>query len=101
MEVTDEAESSVEGDGGDNKEPQETNELLVLDPLALELDLNHGKIEKLENLECLTQIEGLYLRWNLIKKIENIQTLVTLRELEFYDNQLTVIENLDTLVNLE
>lgn len=80
---------------------EESNELVILDPDAYEVDLNHGRIGKLENLECLHQVEGLYLRWNMIKKIENIQTLTTLRELELYDNQITVIENLDTLVNLE
>ena len=79
----------------------ETNELIVLDPNATEVDFNHGSIAKLENLECLTQVEGLYLRWNLIKTIENIGMLVTLRELELYDNQITEIENLDSLVNLE
>jgi len=79
----------------------ETCELIISDPSAIEVDLNHGKISKLENLDCLTQVEGLYMRWNLIKKIENLQTLVTLRELELYDNQLTKIENLDALVNLE
>ena len=99
-------------DSADEEEPKQAeattsndsetaNELVILDPEALEVDLNHGKIAKLENLECLQQVEGLYLRWNLIKKIENIQTLLTLKELELYDNQLTVIENLDTLVNLE
>ena len=82
-------------------EEESANELVILDPEALEVDLNHGKIAKLENLECLRCVEGLYLRWNLIKKIENLHTLVTLKELELYDNQLTVIENLDTLVNLE
>lgn len=65
------------------------------------MDLNHARIGRLENLECLTCVEGLYLRWNLIKKIENLSTLVTLRELELYDNQISVIENLEALVNLE
>lgn len=84
-----------------SSENAESTELVILDPNATEVDLNHGRIAKLENLECLTQVEGLYLRWNLIKKIENIEMLVTLRELELYDNQITVIENLSTLVNLE
>lgn len=66
-----------------------------------ELDMNHQKIGRLENLEPLTKVERLYCRWNLIKKIENLETLVTLRELELYDNQITVLENLDSLVNLE
>ena len=55
----------------------ETNELIVLDPDATEVDFNHGRIAKIDNLECLTQVEGLYLRWNLIKKIENISMLTT------------------------
>ena len=102
QESADEEESKPAGDkGAINSNDEETNELVILDPEALEVDLNHGKIAKLENLECLQHVEGLYLRWNLIKKIENIHTLVTLKELELYDNQLTVIENLDTLVNLE
>ena len=93
-------------DSSDEKEETEEKEekvceLVILDPTALEVDLNHGKIAKLENLECLTQVEGLFLRWNLIKKIENLDMLVTLKELELYDNQLTTIENLDALVNLE
>lgn len=66
-----------------------------------EVDMNHHKIGRLENLEPLTKVERLYLRWNLIKKIENLETLVTLRELELYDNQITTLENLDNLVNLE
>ena len=82
-------------------ETETSNELVILDPNATEVDLNHGRIAKLENLECLTQVEGLYLRWNLIKKIENIGMLTTLKELELYDNQITEIENLHTLVNLE
>lgn len=101
QESADEDESKAACDTGANNNDAETNELVILDPEALEVDLNHGKIAKLENLECLQQVQGLYLRWNLIKKIENIHTLVTLKELELYDNQLTVIENLDTLVNLE
>ena len=84
-----------------SSEKAESTELVILDPNATEVDLNHGRIAKLENLECLAQVEGLYLRWNLIKKIENIEMLVTLRVLELYDNQITVIENLTTLVNLE
>lgn len=77
------------------------NEIIIIDPETTELDLNHGRIGKLENLEQLKCIERLFLRWNLIKKIENLDTLHTLKELELYDNQITVIENLGALVNLE
>lgn len=77
------------------------NDIVVIDPDCIELDLNHGRINKIQNLEPLTQIENLYFRWNLISKIENLDTLVTLKELELYDNQITKIENLGALVNLE
>lgn len=98
-EHTDSSKSSVE-EAIVNTET-ETKELIILDPNAIEVDFNHGRIEKLENLECLTKVEGLYLRWNLIKKIENIGMLTSLKELELYDNQITEIENLGSLVNLE
>lgn len=77
------------------------NDIIIIDPETDTLDLNHGRIGKLQNLEALRNLERLYLRWNLIKKIENLSTLTTLLELELYDNQITVIENLDALVNLE
>lgn len=77
------------------------NDIIIIDPETTELDLNHGRIGKLDNLEPLTCIERLYLRWNLITKIENLDTLTTLQELELYDNQITKIENLGALVNLQ
>ena len=84
----------------DNNE--ETVDLRVLDPTITDLDLNHGRIGKIENLEPLTQLETLSLRWNLIKQIENLSCLgATLTELELYDNQITKLENLDSLVHLE
>lgn len=66
-----------------------------------ELDFNHSRLTKLENLEPLRKIHRLCFTWNLIKKIENLDTLVTLVELELRDNQIVDIENLDALVNLE
>ena len=101
MDSSDEKDVTKVESANETQSEQETCELVIVDPSAIEVDLNHGKISKLENLDCLTQVEGLYLRWNLIKKIENLQSLVTLKELELYDNQLTKIENLDALVNLE
>jgi len=76
-------------------------DVITLDPEQTDVDLNHGRIAKIENFEPLVKLERLCLRWNLIKKIENLETLTTLIELELYDNQITEIENLDTLVNLE
>ena len=73
-----------------------------MDPDTIDLDLNHGRIGKIQNLESLTQLETLTLRWNMIKTIENLNNLgATLRELELYDNQITKLENLESLVNLE
>jgi hypothetical protein len=80
-----------ESDTEANPNEEETEELCILDPEALDVDLNHGKIAKIENLEALTSVETLCLRWNLIKKIENLSTLTTLRELELYDNQVLLI----------
>lgn len=77
------------------------NEIIIIDPDCLELDLNHGRINKLQYLEPLTCVEKLYFRWNFITKIENLDHLVTLKELELYDNQITKIENLGCLMNLE
>ena len=62
---------------------EEEQELIILDPEAIDIDLNHGKIGKIENLENLRNVETMSLRWNLIKKIENLSTLTTLKELEF------------------
>ena len=100
------ASETVNSDSSDvEQEPAETEETVdmrILDPDTIDLDLNHGRIGKIENLEPLTQLETLCLRWNMIKKIENLSTLgSTLTELELYDNQITVLENLDSLVNLE
>lgn len=77
------------------------NDIMIVDTETLELDLNHGRIGKLQNLEPLVCIERLFLRWNLITRIENLDTLVTLKELELYDNQISKMENLSALVNLE
>ena len=79
---------------------EETQELVIVEPDAYDVDLSHGKIAKIENLEALTRVETLCFRWNLIKKIENLSGLTTLTELDLYDNQLSVIENLEALVNL-
>jgi protein phosphatase 1 regulatory subunit 7 len=82
-------------------ELQQVFSLLLCFVVNQELDMNHQKVGRLENLEPLTKVERLYFRWNLIKKIENLDSLVTLKELELYDNRITTLENLDSLVNLE
>lgn len=96
-------DASVEGDKPKEDKGPELTEISAadLEPDATEVDFNHSRIGKLENLETLRCVEVLILRENLIKKIENISMLTTLKEVEFYDNQITKIENLDSLVNLE
>uniref|UniRef100_A0A6P7GVX6 Dynein axonemal assembly factor 1 homolog n=1 Tax=Diabrotica virgifera virgifera TaxID=50390 RepID=A0A6P7GVX6_DIAVI len=93
--------NAADGDHNEGNRGPTTNDITIIDPECLELDLNHGRVDKLQNFEPLTCIERLYLRWNLITKIENLDTLTTLIELELYDNQITKIENLGCLVNLE
>lgn len=93
---------SDQSENEENINEEETEDLRILDPDTIDLDLNHGRIGKIENLEPLTQLQTLSLRWNLIKKIENLTTLgQTLTELELYDNQIGKLENLDALVNLQ
>ena len=97
-----EGNSDVSDTEQDPQNQEEPVDIRILDPDTIDLDLNHGRIAKIENLEPLTQLETLCLRWNMIKKIENLSILgSTLRELELYDNQISVLENLDQLVNLE
>ncbi len=71
------------------------------DPDILDLDLNHERIAVIENLDGLTRLETLCLRWNLVKRIENLDCLAeNLTELDLYDNQIAKLENLGALVNL-
>merc|ERR1719339_809250 len=46
---------------------------------ATDLDFQHCKIPKIENLENLPAIERLGFRWNFIKTIENVSHLTTLQ----------------------
>ena len=94
--------SDISDEDNANQDDDETVDLRIVDPDTFDLDLNHGRIGKIENLDGLTQLETLSLRWNLIKKIENLNSLgATLRELELYDNQIDTLEHLDALVNLD
>ena len=52
---------------------------------------NHGRIAVMENLEVLTRVETLCLRWNMISKIQNVATLTSLTELDLYDNQARLV----------
>lgn len=47
---------------------EDCQEIIIVNEHTTELDLNHGRIGKIENLEHLKNLERLYLRWNLIKR---------------------------------
>lgn len=49
----------------DNEEIVDSEEIIIIDPQTEELDLNHGRIGKLENLEPLTRIQR-FLNINMI-----------------------------------
>ena len=83
--------SPVQSEEEQEDTSEETVDLRILDPTTTDLDLNHGRIGKIENLEPLTQLETLSLRWNLIKQIENLNCLGdTLTELELYQSRLGI-----------
>ncbi len=96
----DQAHSDTEEQAGGEQE--EVREMAVGDdPDLLDLDLNHERIGRIENLDGLRRVETVCLRWNLIKRVENLDCLAdTLTELDLYDNQIAELENLGSLVNL-
>lgn len=98
---TDQLQLVVDTDAKDGPTIAKMEDVITIDPECEELDLNHGRIGKIEHLEQMVKLERLFLRWNLLKKIENLDSLTRLVELELYDNQITEIENLDNLVNLQ
>ena len=65
---TDDPEDGVANNAHDDDiggEPPGTID--VPDPDAYELDFNHCRLNKIQNLENLTQIETISFRWNQIK----------------------------------
>ena len=78
--VLSDAESNAEdGNYDESNEAPGVINISEAEKDALDLDFQHCRIHKIENLETLTSIETLGFRWNLIKKIENLQHLVTLQ----------------------
>jgi protein phosphatase 1 regulatory subunit 7 len=84
----------------EEREPEKEERTVTIDPGALDVDLNHCGLRRIERLEELTQVESLCLRQNYISKIEGLETLTTLTDLDLYDNRLARIESLDNLTNL-
>ena len=66
-------DSDPSGDEANTNAEEEPGviEISENDKNAVELDFQHCKIAKIENLEQLSSIESLGLRWNFITKIEN------------------------------
>ena len=60
---------------------------------------NHGRIAVMENMEVLTRVETLCLRWNMISKIQNVATLTSLTELDLYDNQARLVGSFSGVYN--
>ncbi|OHT08498.1 hypothetical protein TRFO_23025 [Tritrichomonas foetus] len=65
------------------------------------LRLTYMHIRKIDNLQCYTALQELYLANNIIKKIENLSTLTTLRKLDLSFNLIEDFEGLEALENLE
>ena len=65
------------------------------------LRLTYMHIRKIDNLQCYTALQELYLANNLITKIENLSSLTTLKKLDLSFNMVSDFEGLEALVNLE
>lgn len=59
-----------------------------------------NRIEKLEHLKAVPNLEMLYLQNNKISKIENLSHLQRLKKLYLSKNRISVVEGLDSLQNL-
>lgn len=64
------------------------------------LQLDNNIIEKIENLDHLTNLKWLDLSFNNISKIEGLDNLVNLTDLSLYNNRITVLEGLDKCTKL-
>ncbi|WP_223600778.1 leucine-rich repeat domain-containing protein [Chryseobacterium sp. GVT01B] len=64
------------------------------------LSINGTEINKIKNLENVINLRYLYLGANKIKKIEGLENLKKLRSIYLSYNQITKIENLDDLPDL-
>ncbi|KAL4502457.1 hypothetical protein ABPG72_012044 [Tetrahymena utriculariae] len=62
---------------------------------------NNSKIQRLEGLDDLVNLQELNLSYNSIQKIENLARLQNLRELNLAENNLSRLEGLEVLKNLE
>lgn len=65
------------------------------------LRLCYMHIRKIDNLQCYTSLQELYLANNIIAKIENLSVLTTLRKLDLSFNLINDFDGIEALVNLE
>ncbi len=65
------------------------------------LFLNRNTIEKIENLEELTELQKLNLQFNKISKIENLEKNTNLRSLNLSGNNISKIEKIGNLLKME
>ncbi|KIH57006.1 leucine Rich repeat-containing domain protein [Ancylostoma duodenale] len=80
-------EERIEGEDCADKEEN----VIEVDRDAISLDLTRTRLMKIEGFEFLHKIE----------KIENLSTLVNLETLDLSFNRITKIENLEQLTNLK
>ena len=62
--------------------------------------LNLHRIEKIEHLDSVPNLQMLYLQNNRIAHIENLGHLKKLKKLYLSSNKISVVENLEGLKNL-
>lgn len=65
------------------------------------LRLVYMHIRKIDNLQCYTALQELYLANNLITKVENLSGLSTLKKLDLSFNMISGFDGLESLVELE
>ena len=65
------------------------------------LDLSWNELTRIEWLENLVNLKGLYLSNNKLTRLEGLENLVNLEKLYLSNNKLTRIDGMETLVNLE
>lgn len=70
-------------------------------PRLVMLELGDNRIRKIERLEALAGLQGLWLGRNKITQIDGLHSLTQLRRLSLQSNRVEIIQGLDHLVHLE
>jgi len=64
------------------------------------LQLDNNIIEKIEGLDCLTNLKWLDLSFNNIEMLDGLSKLSKLEDLTLFNNRISLLENMDSLTNL-